>query len=247
MAIGTLERAVKVFLPEGKRTQQYKFSRKNADGSMDQGDALIHHGPHNLAQFRSFDRVMPDGSKTRVEDIIFISSHKQGRVHWVWFNNNDEAWVGEQNDIGQDGLSVRGYGLIGRNEATEGYQMITVTVYRKGDLIIGQTVDMKAKIVSDAMYEPMNNMFENASSRIAEHFGFISVNPEDDALKALQVVAAFGVVAYALYARNERAFLWGMSGLMLVSAVMSMRAQRWNSVVMYMGLSAACAMFAKHR
>ncbi len=242
----SFERAIQVFLPQGIKTQQYRFSRDNSDGSKDNGNAYVHHGPHNLSQFRSYVRTMPNGTQSLVEDVIYISSHANDKVHWTWFNNLDEAWVGEQSNMGENGLVVNGYGLVGRNAQNDKYQKIIFTARREGDKVFGLTRDgVSETILSDARYEPVSSFFDNVGLRISEHFGFPVA--ESSSMQAFQMVVMRVVILYALMTQKHDAFLWGLAVFFLVGAVGAMQTQRWNNVIMYFVMSTMCAAFAsKH-
>jgi hypothetical protein len=253
-------KAVSVFLPAGKNTQQYRLTRNNADGSKDEGVAYVHLGPHNLSQFRSFTRTLPNGSTSRVEDVIYITSHENDVCHWVWFNNKDEAWVGEQ-EMFENGIRVRGFGLIGRNRQQFTYENVQFDAYREGDKVYGRTSEpISGKLVSEAMYEPQA-LDGHIASRIAEHFGFPTESSEmtmapkskSSALTTrhptamLQMVVGMLLIVFALTTKDHRMFMLGLAFYLLLCAINCTIHKNWYSVVLCLGLSACCAMFSQEK
>ena len=241
----SFEKAVNTFLKTGQSKAVYRLTRENVDGSRDIGIAHVILGPHNLSQFRTFERTSINGDKTTVEDVIIISQHEDGRSHWIWYNDYDESWVGEQfdnNKPNEKGISVRGHGRIGRGHDQEYYQQLDFSAYREGDVVYGEMRDVNDDILlTKATYHPIPYGWESLEGhdyRVAQYFGLRCCN--ELFVQYIQtIIALIAIVFFALQMQKKGVhplFYWLMSAYMLVGSFGALRVQRWESALPMFGL-----------
>lgn len=247
----SFEKVVNIFLKKGDKRAVYRLTRDNIDGSQDNGIAYVMLGPHNLTHFRSYERKLVDGSKSVIEDVIIISKHKDGRAHWVWYNDDDESWVGEQLDDVK-GIRVRGFGRVGRGHSQTHSQEIDFSVYRDGDVVYGETRDADDnKVLSKATYHPEGldwEWLEGHGHRVAQHFGFRGCH--EGLTQHIQIAVAVFAIYFAMQKQTKGIhclFYWLVACYMMIGSVGDMRVKRWESALPMFGLGLVFVMMARSK